>query len=123
LGNKKVINAVGRTDLGQCAALLEKCSLLIANDSGPLHMACALGVPTVSVFGPVDEQVYGPVGEAFRHRVVTAAVECRPCYANFSKPHCRTMRCLQDIKAADVIQAAVELLEKARSPGDEVRKQ
>ncbi len=122
IGDAGVIDAVGRTDLEQCAALLEKCSLLLANDSGPLHMACALGIRTVAIFGPVDERVYGPIGDASRHRVITAAVDCRPCYVDFAKPYCQSVRCLREIKEETVIQAATELMEKDRSPMDEVRR-
>ena len=60
--------AVGETSLLGLAALLMQCQGAIVNDGGPLHVAAAVGVKTVSIFGPVDPQVYGPypVGESYR---------------------------------------------------------
>jgi heptosyltransferase-2 len=107
---RNIIDATGKTSLGQLAALLQRCALLVSNDSGPLHIACALGVKTVSVFGPVDEQVYGPVGDNASHRVIVGKTACRPCYRNFVKPYCVTMRCLQDVDEPCVVSAAAELL-------------
>ena len=103
--NKNVVNAIGRTTLGQLAALIGKCSLFISNDSGPMHIACAKDVDTVSIFGPVDESVYGPVGKTARHEIVKANIECRPCYKNFKKPNCKNMDCLEAIREEMVLDA------------------
>ncbi|MFH1094500.1 MAG: glycosyltransferase family 9 protein [Candidatus Omnitrophota bacterium] len=104
LSNKDVVNALGRTTLGQLAALIGKCNIFISNDSGPMHIACAKGVDTVSIFGPVDENVYGPVGRTARHEIVMAEVECRPCYKNFKKPDCKNIDCLKAISEKMVLE-------------------
>ncbi len=101
---KKVINICGRTTLPQLAALLKQCMLLIANDGGLLHMASALGVGTVSIFGPVDEKVYGPYPPSGKHVTVTADVECRPCYKNFRYNPCDERRCLKLVTPAHVLK-------------------
>lgn len=101
-----VINLCGKTSLGQFAALLKKCRLLITNDGGPLHMASALGVKTVSVFGPVDEKVYGPYPPSKDHIVITGDVECRPCYKNFRYSLCSDRVCLDEIRLSEVLDAA-----------------
>jgi len=96
-------------DLGTYAALLARCELVLCNDGGPLHMAVALGVRTVSIFGPVDEAVYGPYPPSDRHRVITAQeLECRPCYGRFKLPECdKDNKCLADIRAEKVAEACM----------------
>lgn len=109
-GSDMFMNAVGKTTLGQLAAMIGKCKLFICNDSGPLHIACALDVKTVSIFGPVDENVYGPVGESRLHSIAHADIDCRPCYKNFQKPVCNTMDCLQSLsreKVLDIVEESI----------------
>lgn len=103
--------------LKQYVALLSRFDLVLCNDGGPLHMAVALGVKTVSIFGPVDEKVYGPYPVSQEHRVVTALeMPCRPCYGRFKLPECgNDMRCLTDIDPEKVAGACLELLGKSRS--------
>ncbi|MFH1061283.1 MAG: lipopolysaccharide heptosyltransferase II [Candidatus Omnitrophota bacterium] len=113
--NNALINAVGQTSLGQLAALLSKCKLFICNDSGPLHIACALDIKTVSVYGPVDENVYGPVGQGQSHDIVCADIACRPCYQNFKKPVCQTMNCLQMLAKEKVLAVVEKAIEQGRA--------
>lgn len=108
--NKKVVNAVGKTKLGQLAAMIGKCSLFISNDSGPMHIACAKDVATISIFGPVDESVYGPVGQGVVHKIIKADIECRPCYKNFKKPECNNIACLDEISVDMVLDEVKKIL-------------
>ncbi len=112
LKSEKVVNAIGKTNLGQLAAIIGKCSLFISNDSGPMHIACAKEVNTVSIFGPVDENVYGPIGLRARHEIVKAAIECRPCYKNFKKPDCKNIACLDQISEDMVLEAVEKVIKK-----------
>ncbi len=107
---KASIDTCGKLTLGQYAAILERCKLLITNDGGPLHMAVALGVPTVSIFGPVDEKVYGPYSDSSKHIVISGTAECRPCYRNFRYPLCKTFICLDSIEPERVLDAAKKIL-------------
>ncbi len=71
----------GRTDLPLLAAGLGTCEVLITNDSGPMHLAAAVGTPTVSVQGPADPRVTRPLGEG--HELVWGApIRCVPCVKN-----------------------------------------
>ena len=97
----KTNSVCGKTTLGQTIALLGKCSMAVVNDGGPLHMAVAKGVPTVSIFGPVDSEVYGPYPKD-EHLVVTYDVSCRPCYRQFRKASCDHITCLKNIDVNDV---------------------
>ena len=97
--------------LGKVCAILKHANLLLCNDGGLMHLAHALGVRTVSVFGPVDEKVYGPYGGVTPHRVITQNVECRPCYQNFHFPPCpHSRRCLTKILPHKVVEAVKEIL-------------
>jgi ADP-heptose:LPS heptosyltransferase len=95
-------------------ALLSKSRLVVCNDGGPLHIAVALGLRTVSIFGPVDDKVYGPYPVSPRHRVVTAAgASCRPCYNRFKLPVCeRDNVCLAGITPDEVFAACVDVMSK-----------
>jgi heptosyltransferase-2/heptosyltransferase-3 len=73
------LNAVGETTLGQLAALQTRCALVVGSDCGPLHLAVAVGRPTVHLHGPVAATSFGPWGDPARQRVVTAPSACAPC--------------------------------------------
>jgi heptosyltransferase-2 len=93
-------------DVLELAAAISHCSAVITNDSGPLHLAAALAVPTVSIFGPTDPQRTVIPGAS---HVVRASVSCQPCYAR----ECPLghHRCMRDITVDDVYDAAVGLLD------------
>lgn len=102
------IDLSGQTTLGQFVSLLGRLSLVICNDGGPLHIAVSQGVRTVSIFGPVDPQVYGPYGPPASHGVVTTRLPCQPCYHQFKLPPCPYNRaCLTQLSVHDVL-ASVE---------------
>src|SRR5208337_5426496 len=67
----------GKTTLREFMALLAKCHLVITNASGAMHLAAALGLPLVAVFGSTDERATGPLGH--RVRIIKHPVECSPC--------------------------------------------
>lgn len=101
--------------LKEYMALLSVAGLVVCNDGGPLHLAAALGVKTVSIFGPVDEKVYGPYPVSERHAVMTGQeAGCRPCYNRFKLPECGyESKCLTGIAPKKVIDACLELLGKS----------
>ena len=95
----------GKTSLETLIGVLAESSLMITNDSGPMHMAAALGIPTVAVFGPTDEKVTAPFGP--RTRIVKHPVECSPCLLR----ECPIdHRCMNGVTVDDVCKAARELV-------------
>ncbi|HLF17953.1 MAG TPA: glycosyltransferase family 9 protein [Candidatus Omnitrophota bacterium] len=104
------IDAVGQTSLGQLVALLERCHLVILNDGGPLHVAVAAKTKTVSIFGPVDEKVYGPYGDAHKHLVVKKNLLCQPCYRRFRMTDCAHVSCLTTLSVDEVFEKVKQLL-------------
>ncbi len=101
----KPVVTCGKTTLGQLSALLAKCNRVIANDGGPLHLAVSQGVKTVSIFGPVDEKVYGPYPLDGKHIVIIHKMSCRPCYRKFKFSHCENRNCLKLIGVERVLRA------------------
>ncbi len=103
--SRNVYNAAGQTTVGQMAALLQHCRLAIANDGGPLHVAVACGVKTVSIFGPVDPGVYGPYPSSeSKHSVVLKNLPCQPCYRRFRMASCGHLSCLNDLSVEEVFR-------------------
>jgi heptosyltransferase-2 len=93
----------GETDLHQLVGVLSRLSLLLTNDSGPMHLAAALGVPVVAVFGSTDPTETFPVGE---HRLVREPVPCSPCLLR----ECPIdHRCMTRVTVERVVSAAREL--------------
>lgn len=72
-----ILNLAGRTDLGELAALLASCDVVVSNDTGPMHVAAAVGAPVVAVFGSTDPDLTAPLGKV---RVVREPVPCSPCF-------------------------------------------
>jgi len=95
------IMACGKTTIGQFAALARHCALMIVNDGGPLHISVAAGARTASIFGPVDETVYGPYPSG-NHIVITKDLACRPCYRKFRRADCSHISCLQQLTVEEV---------------------
>ena len=99
-----VVDLVGRTDVATLMAMLARCAVVVANDSGAMHVASAVGRPVVAIFGPTDERATAPMGP---HTLVRHDVCCRPCLLRACPiDH----RCLRRIDAADVVEAVARHL-------------
>ena len=95
----------GATELSEFIEMAAACDLFLTNDSGPMHIASALGVPTVVVFGATDEEATGPTG--VHSRVVREPVECSPCLLR----ECPIdHRCMTRVSAERVARTALDLV-------------
>jgi heptosyltransferase II len=112
LKNREGVFEFTGSTLTQTTALLEKCSLFIGNDTGPMRFADALRKKIVALFGPVDEKVYGPYPEdPGRAIVLKKDLPCRPCYGKFRLAPCkRDKECLKGISIDEVMAAVKKLL-------------
>jgi heptosyltransferase-2 len=104
-----VVNLCGQTALRTLAAVLARCHLLVTNDSAPLHVAVAVGTPSVTLFGPTDSTAALPPG-ATQHVGIQSSASCSPCYANEPFPGCETWICMEEIGVSEVLEAARRLL-------------
>ena len=96
-------------DVLELAAAISHCAAIVTNDSGPLHIATALGVPSVSIFGPTDPARTVIAGAT---RVVRSSLGCQPCYQRVCP--LGTHACMTDVTSDQVFAAATELF--ARMP-------
>ena len=99
------VNVAGQTSLREFIDMAAACRLFLTNDSGSMHIASALGVPTVVVFGPTDEHATGPAGHSYA--ILREPVECAPCH----RRECPIdHRCMTRVSAEEVTGAALKLL-------------
>ena len=93
------------TKIREMAYLIKRCRAFVCNDGGLLHIAVSQDTPTVSIFGPTDEKVYGPYPASEKHIVVTNDVDCRPCYRRFRLPECTDRKCMEGLSVDVVFNA------------------
>lgn len=100
-------NLIGRTTLAELMAGLAECHLLLTNDTGTMHLAAFLGVPTVSIFGSTEPALTGPLGPG--HRVLRHHVECSPC---FLRECPLDFRCMESVTADEVVEAVLRMIQE-----------
>jgi ADP-heptose:LPS heptosyltransferase len=113
----RIVNCAGELSVSGLIALFERANLLLTNDSGPMHLAAAVGTPVVALFGPESPKLYGPAGRA---RVIYRALPCSPCLTMynakmFTCPYGR--RCMQEISVEEVTAAMDGLLNSTQQAG------
>jgi ADP-heptose:LPS heptosyltransferase len=106
----RVIDTSGKLSIKELVGLYSECTLLISNDSGPLHLAFMVGLPTISFFGPETPALYGPLGK--NHHVLYLDLYCSPCLNIFNSKlsRCQNNICLKDISPESVFK----LIEKKK---------
>ena len=102
---RRALNLVGKTDIPALMALMGMARVVVSTDSGPMHMAAALGTPVVALFGPTAPWRTGPYGS--RHRVVRAAVSCSPCF----RRRCPERSCMERIEPEEVLVEVVRVVD------------
>ena len=108
----KPVIATGSFSIGQLAAAMRRCSLIVTNDSGPMHVAISQRVPIVAMYGPSHPDLYGPYTRLAT--IVTAQPPCPGCAAGM-KHHCDdpkyNMRCMKELTVTQVLDACGKWLE------------
>ncbi|MBC8392893.1 MAG: lipopolysaccharide heptosyltransferase II [Deltaproteobacteria bacterium] len=97
------VNLTGRTTLKMLTALYEKIDTLISTDTGPMHLAAAVGTPVVALFGPTAPWRTGPFGSG--HQIIRADLVCSPCF----KRQCDTTDCMKQISVQQVLNGVKRL--------------
>lgn len=103
VNNDQVI-AVENISVSRMAAIFQRCKCVVSGDTGPMHLATAVGAKVVAIFGPTDERRFGPYGKG--HMVVKNELECSPCGGD---PHCAEYECMDSIDVEQVLEAVEEL--------------
>jgi heptosyltransferase-2 len=105
------VNRIGQTTLDQLIDELRECRLLLTNDTGTMHLAALLGIPTVAIFGSTEPRLTGPLGND--HIILRHHVECSPCFLR----QCPIdFRCMKVISVQEVTDAVMSILQKSRPP-------
>ncbi len=109
IGNRQsAINLAGKTSLRELMALLKLCRVVLTNDTGPMHVAAALGTPVVVPFGSTSPELTGPglPGEA-QNQLIKSRAPCSPCFLR----ECPIdFRCMNDIKVDEVVMAVLKIV-------------
>ncbi len=103
---KEAINMAGKTKIRELASLIHECDLFLTNDSGPMHLASALGVFVVALFGSTSVCVTGPGKKSI---VLHKSAPCSPCFLRVCN---RDFRCMKEIQVDEVMGAIAEALER-----------
>jgi ADP-heptose:LPS heptosyltransferase len=107
------VDLTGTIPFGERAAFFQRCLLYVGNDSGPMHLAVAVGCPVVAVFGPTPAHLYRPYG--IRDRTVRLELPCSPCFVHGRFPPCPNRHiCMRGLQASTVAAACREMLAEAR---------
>lgn len=115
----RMVNLIGRTDLRTLAAVMEGAACIVTGDTGPMHLAAAVGRPIVALFGPTSAKTTGPYGS--QHRILTDRADCvrcgrRTCMWDGQRDE---LMCLRNISVDDVVEAVRQLV----GPGGAEQKQ
>ncbi|MBL7072348.1 MAG: glycosyltransferase family 9 protein [Candidatus Omnitrophica bacterium] len=115
VGSERCYSVAEKTDLRVLAALYKRCALLVSADSGPIHLASAVGTTTIGIFGPTDPEVTGPRGVG-KSVIVRERVDCKiPCYEEVCG---EDYVCMRDVTVGKVFKAVcAELGGGNRDPG------
>ena len=96
--SNRVIDLAGVTSLRELACLIQACTVLVTNDSGPMHIAAALNTPVVALFGSTDDRATGPYGQA--ESVIHKRPSCYPCFERVCP---LDFRCMKEISVQEVV--------------------
>jgi heptosyltransferase-2 len=111
-----VIDLIGKTPLGDLSAYMGHCDVVVSNDTGPMHIAAALGKPIVALYGPTTPDLgFSPYGVLWEE-VSVASLSCRPCHAH-GPERCPLShwRCMQELRPEQVAASIARLLQVARA--------
>jgi len=98
LSKGKATSLADKTDLKELIEVIRNARFMVSNDSGPMHIAAALGIPVFAIFGPTDPLRTGPYGEG--HTVIREDIPCAPCF----KRTCNDVRCMNNLSAEKVYE-------------------
>jgi len=96
LSEGKAISLTGKTTLRELIDVIRHAEFVISNDSGPMHIAAALGIPVFAIFGPTDPARTGPYGKG--HTIIRQDISCSPCF----RRTCDDIKCMKSISADNV---------------------
>ena len=111
---RSVWSLIGKLKLDELPAVIGRCALFVGNNSGPHHIAAAIGVPTVGIHsGVVDAREWGPMGDTAV--AINRVMTCSPCYLSKPEECGRSLACLRGLLPADVLRICQLMLAQPRA--------
>lgn len=107
--NKKTYSSAGKTTIKQAAALIKRCRLFITHDCGLMHVAAAIDVPVISIFGPTDPRRKAPLNEASKY-ITKDTLRCETCEVYGKFPYCNKHAGTDLIEVSDVMEIVDEII-------------
>lgn len=108
----QLLNLAGRTSLRELASLIAECDVVVTNDSGPMHIAYAVGTPVVAIFGSTDPDLTGPPAGNI-NLALKFSLSCGPCFERTCRN--KDLRCMDAITADDVYQGIKNIMPERRA--------
>jgi heptosyltransferase-2 len=105
----KAINLCGRFTIGELAAMMKKCDAVVTNDSGPMHLAGAVGAKLIAIFGSTSPQATSPSGN---YEIIWKNVDCSPC---FRRECAQDFKCMKSITTDEVYDTVKRMLNRGRN--------
>ncbi|MHB8882006.1 MAG: lipopolysaccharide heptosyltransferase II [Thermodesulfovibrionales bacterium] len=106
------LSIAGKTGLRGLVSVVKEALFMVSNDTGPMHIAAAFGVPVFALFGPADPVRTGPYGAG--HHIIRSGAACSPCF----KRHCENPHCMTDIPVDSVYEQITEFMRSVRGDAD-----
>jgi ADP-heptose:LPS heptosyltransferase len=112
------VRSVRSPSLRHLAALASQCTVFVSNDAGPMHIAAAVGTPTIGIFGPGEENIWFPYAAAEGHLAMRKDVPCHPCHLDFcNREGDGYMECMKLLSMEEVFERVQERLTRGgRAP-------
>lgn len=98
----RVINLIGKTGFRHTAGLIQRCCMLICNDSAVMHVAVAFKIPSLAIFGPSNPRSLLPRSDL--NQWITSGLDCSPCYCNSIFEGCEHLRCMEELSPESVME-------------------
>lgn len=107
LSSGNALSFAGKTTIGELTGLIQNARCVVSTDSGPMHIAAALHIPVIALFGPTDPHRTGPYGKG--HTVISAEIECSPCLQR----RCKDMKCMKEISVEKIARTVKRVLKSS----------
>lgn len=106
-----IVDLTGNTTLEETAAVMKRCTVIVTHDSGPMHLASAVGRPVISIFGPTDPKEYYPLSSGSHYFWNVKNIDCAPCYEDGRFPDCNDPICMKAVTVEQVYEKVKDIID------------
>jgi len=106
----RIHNFIGKTTIKELLDLLQQCDIVVGGDTGPIHVADALNIATLTIFGPTSPSQFRPLGS--KAMIYSLGVSCQYCYGTTRIISCKYRKCLRDIDVKQIVEKIIKMLSR-----------